>query len=1203
MNNNTVYCPKCNAPMTKRLASRGGNKGKYFWGCTRFPSCRGTRPYEPIKTNEDSEPQVLESIPKKIIYKEKKKQLYAKPYFNDFDVFFSQTCALPKEILEEVFYRNISDTDIKKISRFRIDIKSSKFYVNEKMQSIYSIALRMMTRGILTLNSEAVEVKLKNLFDYNENAFSIEVLDNYINYNKPLFNVDSERERFFIDEYLCEWLGTNWASHIMTQVSLDSIIDSDEISGQRVDFLISKDGINLVIELDGPEHEVHKDKDAIRDELLKACGYQVFRISNEDLGNPTSISLNKIKDVLKALKPKVQNVNNYNKFLIASKIVHQIQIALLKSLEQGYITSEDNPCFLLESNYFSCDEADKIMQIAIDDLNEVIENYCIIYGINNSYHFKNNNNDRIYITIGDGLTNIRQIIIRDIGFNDNIINEIGTFDGLEITNLDKHAIHFFLNYLFRFKEFQEGQLDAIERVLSKKDSIVLLPTGSGKSLIYQLTSLIVSGQTIVISPIISLMDDQIENLKFYGVDNCVAIYADIDRETINLKLNQMKNNENTITYLSPERLQIGSFRNDVKALLINNRIYTVAIDEAHCVSEWGHSFRTAYLNIGKNSRSIFRKGQDIPVIVALTGTASTAVLKDVKRELQISDYDAIITPKTFDRPELKYEIHESTSEGKYNVLTYLINNVINNRFNISRQRFSELNKEDTYSGIVFCPHTNGQFGINNIYNSLSRNTNLKIGSFSGQAPKQISVKSWSIKKKEVAEQFKRNQLNMLVATKAYGMGIDKSNIRFIIHYGIPGSIEAYYQEAGRAGRDKKNSKCIIIFSNDNNNDKILDATISLKQVHDYVKSLNYEQNDDISRMLYFHKEAFQGIDIEMNYTKKILSVIFENGYSELKRYYYIIADKTTRNNYEKAIQRLVVLGVLDDYIVDYSSNEYKLTMSELTKEMIIEKYCDYVKGYNEGRVKIEKEKLSNLIYLEIDKFVEASVRTLIEFVYDTIEKGRRRALKEIVQMSKAALTLSNFDDQDNEIRTRIVRYFESTYADIINEILEDQDLGFYKIKDIFEGTINEDGEQIGGIRSYTDAQELRGQVSRFLESTPDYPGLLFLRSLTECYTKEYITNSVIEDFLAAITFSKDRYSISDDTLNDFIAYGLNKIYERNKDVFALLWNEVVELLGKSIFETILNNDNINESLKLIPLMQYIDYQNNKILNMIIERKV
>jgi ATP-dependent DNA helicase RecQ len=724
---------------------------------------------------------------------------------------------------------------------------------------------------------------------------------------------------------------------------------------------------------------------------------------------------------------------------------------------------------------------------------------------------------------------------------------------------------------------------------------VLLPTGSGKSLICQLSSLIGPGKIVVVSPLISLMQDRIDNLFYQGIDSVSAIYHG---NTTNLSEESLSDPRLTLTYISPERLQVRSFRDSIDNLVIKNSVFAVAVDEAHCVSEWGHDFRTAYLNIGRISRDAFQKNGRVPVIVALTGTASTAVLKDVQRELNIHEFNAIITPTTFDRKELSFQVFKSSSASKQRLLNSIINDYIPMKFKKNSVRFYGLNNNQTNAGIVFCPHVNGDFGVQKVCNSLTIATPTNY--YSGSAPKGFRG-NWEEEKRKASSAFKSNQINLLVATKAFGMGIDKPNVRFTIHYDVPGSIESFYQEAGRAGRDGKEAWCVIIFSNDNHglNERLLDPATPLEYISKIVDEQSLGDKDDISRVLYFHINSFKGVKYELERVSEVANVLCDDGkltdHSVILKCSSNEKDNNSFGNVQKALQRMLILGIVSDYTVDYSNKEISVKPGKCDDTSLASKYENYVKGYNEGRVMIEIKRLNDSINSVkknssnyIINYIIAAAKVLIDFVYDTIEKGRRRGLREIVKLAESALSSHN---QDIEVRTRIIRYFESTYSIELNSVVSSPDLGFDRIPIIFDGQENDVREKYGGIRSENEAMGLRGQVSRYLESTPDHPGLLALRALSELFCKDYDKKSIEIDYAASIEFALERYSYSKERLIDFFIYFIKKAFDRDADIVSRLFDKTSEYIDSDILcLRCLDSNGLTDKQKTVPAYAFF---NNK----------
>lgn len=681
--------------------------------------------------------------------------------------------------------------------------------------------------------------------------------------------------------------------------------------------------------------------------------------------------------------------------------------------------------------------------------------------------------------------------------------------------------------------------------------MLLLPTGAGKSLVYQLASLLLPGRIVVIDPIISLMEDQIDNLAMIGIDQCIAITSQIIDSSDRMRaLELFGQGEYLFAYVAPERFQTNEFRESLRALTVHTPIALIVVDEAHCVSEWGHDFRTAYLNIGRTSRKYCESNGIVPPLIALTGTASKAVLKDVQRELLIDDFDAIITPKSFDRPELKFRVIHSTSQEKAARLKGHLGQMLPWLFNTTVSSFFETRGKETYSGLIFCPHVGGEFGVKQVAQEIKEDLKIPTAIYSGKEPKNWNSTYYQYHKQHVTKNFKRNKIPLLVCTKSFGMGIDKPNIRYTIHYGIPPSIESFYQEADRAGRDKKIAHCCIIVSNDypERSKKLLNPSTTVEEIDKIVKTFKWEDNDDITRVLYFHTNSFRGIEKENQDIEEVLWQLGDISQKGIKilsipEKIKLSADeyKQPREITEKALHRLLLIGVINDYTIDYSRDEFTVKLSGASKEEIIETYGKYIESYLYSRRQIEVEKAMKLISLPLHEFIMRIINLLLHFIYDVIERGRRRAIYEML----LACTNSPTDDA---IRQRILRYLEVTeYSESLEQIVNDQKVGLMICKDVF-----------GLVRSPNDAAELRGQVSRYLESYPDHPALLMLRSLSEIFSKDRNSEVVIQNFLVSISSALINYGISDNEVFDFASWALSNITKKDLEIARELVSELTK---------------------------------------------
>lgn len=326
-----------------------------------------------------------------------------------------------------------------------------------------------------------------------------------------------------------------------------------------------------------------------------------------------------------------------------------------------------------------------------------------------------------------------------------------------------------LKKYYGYSEFRVAQEQIVESILKGKDTLAIMPTGAGKSICFQIPALLMEGITIVISPLISLMKDQVDYLREIGIE-AAYINSSLDNLELQETLFYARSGKYKLIYIAPERLESESFCNLLKEL----NIPLIAVDEAHCVSQWGHDFRPSYRRIS----SFINKLSKRPVVAAFTATATEVVRKDMLELLDLSNPKVFVTG--FDRKNLSFTVIKG--EDKDNFLKeYIANN-------------------ESKIGIIY---TSTRKEAESLYSKLNQK-GYKVGVYhAGLSENQ---------RNQVQEDFSFDNIDIIVATNAFGMGIDKSNVRYVIHYNIPKNMEAYYQEAGRAGRDGEDSECIILFS-------------------------------------------------------------------------------------------------------------------------------------------------------------------------------------------------------------------------------------------------------------------------------------------------------------------------------------------------------------------------------------------------------
>ena len=326
-----------------------------------------------------------------------------------------------------------------------------------------------------------------------------------------------------------------------------------------------------------------------------------------------------------------------------------------------------------------------------------------------------------------------------------------------------------LKAVFGYDSFRQGQESVINAVLDGRDILAVMPTGAGKSLCYQVPAMLLSGITLVISPLISLMQDQVKALNEAGVD-AAFINSSLSEKEMHDTFKNASKGQYKIIYVAPERLMSEGFVRLAKGIEIS----MTTVDEAHCISQWGQDFRPSYMDITEFVNVLDKR----PIISAFTATATQNVREDIICSLGLTNPYFLVTG--FDRENLFFQVDKPQSKDRF-ILDYL-------------------DRHKGESGIIYCATRKN---VDSLY-TLLKKRNISVAKYHAG----MSIEE----RKQMQDDFVFDYTSIVIATNAFGMGIDKSNVRFVIHYNMPSSMENYYQEAGRAGRDGLNSECILLFS-------------------------------------------------------------------------------------------------------------------------------------------------------------------------------------------------------------------------------------------------------------------------------------------------------------------------------------------------------------------------------------------------------
>jgi len=566
-----------------------------------------------------------------------------------------------------------------------------------------------------------------------------------------------------------------------------------------------------------------------------------------------------------AINDLIDMMNHYSKLIDNPANIPKINLNIFSSNE--FLSSELHSIFSTDPKEISSTTTDKV------EYDLVLDTSVLSYCKHNKSNFAINPKNYVNIHSVSNYSTIRKFQSKDTISFKPLTSTDAIGNHIENEELKIH-LEYFLQSFFRKSGFRPGQLPILNRVLQHQSVIGLLPTGGGKSLTYQLATLLQPGISIIVDPIKSLMRDQVNSLIINQLDCSGFINSSLKRKDKERVQSRLSNGELLFIFVSPERLLIQKFREGLKTTAKNGFYFTYCvIDEAHCVSEWGHDFRTSYLFLGRNAISHCPTHSGKPLtLFGLTATASYDVLADIQRELSdnqdninsiLSD-EAIIRFETFNRPELQYNVievdinsdvedvwglkrllglkkHETTVElidsisqtiGELNRnkdIVYVpiteINSDKDEEENILKQiqipSYSENNFWSNSSSIVFCPHRSWFFGVTDKYKKNPQALNGTADYIKSNLDSDISTGTFiGVDNNQKIEEdnqlfqdsFIEDNLDLMVCTKAFGMGIDKPNVRMSIHLNYPQSLESFVQESGRIGRDGKIALANIVYN-------------------------------------------------------------------------------------------------------------------------------------------------------------------------------------------------------------------------------------------------------------------------------------------------------------------------------------------------------------------------------------------------------
>lgn len=957
--------------------------------------------------------------------------------------------------------------------------------------------------------------------------------------------------KFILPEYFAEY--PYMQQLMIPEAKISDIVPNARkvFEGQRVDFFCPS--AKLVIEIDGSQHKTKEQRvlDEQRNEYLYVHGYHTVRIPTTDLQDSIKIRpyIEKIKVRIKEFSALFDQYERSYRKCINQKIdkemeliaTMRLQITLLHMCLNGMISLADNVWNISIKNH----EVSGYEHAAIEDMFLWIENICCMAGIPFKRPFvvveqkeeltrAKTSSIRIEMSVlkrgtpcntNTGWVCVYNSWRQDIDYfvmhiarriNYNLYQEDSDGNNgegqQEQFNSKRKALRFVLKNIFGFEEFRNGQERIVINALGGRDTIGVLPTGSGKSLCYQLAVLLQPCISFCVCPIKSLMLDQDLNLKRRGISRTAFLSSDLSDQERNQVQQSFSSGKYWLVFVSPERFQSTTFRKYLSDMTLKRQLkfaYAV-LDEVHCVSEWGHDFRVSYLNLTKTIRH-YCSGI---TMFGLTATASYNVLKNILIEFQMKNKRDVISTPSFTRTELYFEVikigvpnermYKNDSlmvkvrkTSKYKELKRLLNYYVNIFRNLLHD---EGNK--SRCGIVFFPFVNGPFGCYGVSETLKEDFEADIRFYSGEEPKDYICpdKIFDDYKKQVQEDFKENKFTLLCATKAFGMGIDKPNVRYTIHHGIPSSLESLYQEAGRAGRDRQKATCTVIYNPEIDTvrkevEDVLKAESTIEELQQIVQEHRFDGRDAIRQMVLMAGGMTTHDAEKMEIIKLLGGYAFPNA-----RNVRIRADKGMHDalqETQKYLYHLSLIGVVADWTVDWKGNSVGVDFCDYSKESVFKYTEQYIRNYEtdyELTKDLNYEKEIRSIEergetLEINNnYIMVAFTVFWEWYYNNIIYSRKQALKNVLDACDS-FTKESADD----FKDKMEAYFRlGDISDKLGVVADEprEYKNWFKI-------INVDiikKEKIGNI--------LMG-LNRFLESYQNNVGLNFISGLLNMMNQHF----------------------------------------------------------------------------------------------------
>ncbi len=1057
--------------------------------------------------------------------------------------------------------------------------------------AIYVIR-NILQRGKPTLTSKYIQSKIGTIHTHESFFNPKALISKEPNKWQRTIKGDSDKNYYPANKFLYElWPKyfakdyANFNSLIIPEVKFEDItfVYDENLKNQQVDFYFPQ--ASLIIEIDGKQHQDSKN-DEYRDNYLKKYGLIVVRISTKDLELENNSFRKSIEDIRTIIYHRIKEdeirknsnqtiigLGDYlnpiknldDKNLIATAII-RTQLLILELLERKTLEFDKDWNIELKQN-----DVKDFIHIAINDLFIWFDNIFKLLKlkfkkpkidikiINSNENFSHNDYIKIDFSLlsrysDEFQTNPNVIYIRtdyfdEYKFFDNSDSsslrtaqykevdyfQISTIDPINyILSLNKNgnaykSLKFLLENIFLQNipevDFREGQFNIIANALMRNDTVGLLPTGSGKSICYQLACILQPSISFVVCPIKSLMYDQKDDLDKIFFSRTNYITSDLNASEKTTIQREFARGKYFFIFISPERFQSKAFRQEFNSINEEKSFAYAVIDEVHCLSEWGHDFRTSYLNLA----NVISKLATNSTYIGLTATASINVLRDIQIEFNIDDVD-VKTPSSFTREELSFNVINDYG-NKFNSLVSKILSLHN------ENKVLDSNGENSKCGIIFTPHVNGTRGCYDLANNLSSKLGVKVGYYSGSKPKNntMAENEFDEYKRDIQNKFKSNEFTLLTATKAFGMGINKGNIFYTIHYGLPNSMESFYQEGGRAGRDKSKFKtikaeCTVLLTpeqNDENYKNIWNPEISLDDLANEVRKLS--RNGDLNSNFFMLTNGLDTINSEFKLIKDIYTSYYsENELSKLIKT-SSIGDK--KHRVEKSIYRLSQLGVVDDWTVEnFYTGEFEVQFKIHSEDDVKSALLENIRKYDSEFI-IEDSKNNVQHQFILDTHAQGKITTIEKYIlilliwtYQHFVGNRKQSMKNVYDNCK---DFSENKINADELKLRLENYFKINKTSHSLQFIADNPNDYTKWFEILFKSVN--GKVTDELITKQKRQQLKDQLSRFLESYINNSGLNFISGILRLYENEFNDQDGKPRLINSLEYIKSKFDKNEQT--------------------------------------------------------------------------